>query len=134
MKSKLEKLKRIERLQKRMHDLSRWKLTHMAHERAQLAQAHTEMIAALGEGLLSFGGAASAATRRIRAIEVQMMATEAAEMAQARHTLEQGLRSRAAERAVQSTSAKHETEVQNKNLAELIEQSLQASFPGSGKP
>jgi len=134
VKSKLDKLKRIERLQKRMHDLARWKLTHMAHEREQLAQAHSEMIAALGEGLLSFGGAASAATRRIRAIEVEMKSAEAAETAQARHALEQGLRSRAAERAVQSTSAQHQSEVQNKNLAELIEQSLQTRFPGSGKP
>jgi membrane-associated HD superfamily phosphohydrolase len=133
VKSKLDKLKRIERLQKRMHDLSVWKLTHMAHEREKLAQAHSEMITALGDGLLSFGGAASAATRRIRAIEVEMKDAEAAETAQARDALEQGLRSRAAERAVQSTSARHRSEARNKSLAELIEQSLQASLSGSRK-
>jgi len=134
VKSKLDKMKRIERLQKRMHELSRWKLTNMAHEREQLAQAHSEMIAALGEGLLAFGGAASAATRRIRSIETAMKAAEAAETAQARHALEQGLRSRAAERAVQSVAAKHQSEMQNKDLAELIERSLNTPFPGSGKP
>jgi hypothetical protein len=134
VKSKLDKLKRIERLQKRMHELSRWKLTHMANERERLTQAHSEMINALGEGLLSFGGAASAATLRIRSIEVEMKAAEAAEKAQANHAFEQGMRSRAAERAVKSTSDKHESEVHNKNLAELIEQSLSARFPGSGKP
>jgi hypothetical protein len=133
VKAKLDKLKRIERLQKRMHDLSRWKLTHMAHEREKLTQAHSEMITALGEGLLSFGGAASAATRRIRAIEVEMKAAEAAEVTQARDALEKGLRSRAAERAVDSTAAKYRNELQNKSLAELIEQSLHARTPGSGK-
>ncbi len=117
-----------------MHELSQWKLTHIAHERGILAQAHSEMISALGEGLLSFGGAASAATRRIRAIEVAMKAAEAAEAAQARHALEQGMRSLAAERAVQSTSAKHQSELENKALAELIEQSLSKRFTGSGKP
>ncbi len=134
MKSKLDKLKRIEHLQKTMHDLSQWKLTHMSHEREKLAQAHSEMITALGAGLLSFGGAASAATRRIRAIEVEMAAAQAAETAQARHALEQGMRSRAAERAVQTTSVKYRSEVENKSLAELIEQSIQAKLSASRKP
>ncbi len=132
MKSKLEKLRRIERLQKRMHELSRWKLTRMTNEQERLDQARAEMIAALGEGLLSFGGAASAATRRIRALEIEISA-EAARMAQARHALEQGLRSRAAERAVQTTSAERETELRKRSLAELIEQSIQSSS-ASRKP
>ena len=117
-----------------MHDLSLWKLTHMTNEREKLAQAHVEMIAALGEGLLAFGGGASAATRRIRAIEVEISAAEAARATQARHALEQGLRSRAAERAVETTSAKRQTQLQNSSLAELIEQSIQASSSASRKP
>jgi len=134
VKSKLDKLKRIERLQKRMHELSVWKLTHMAQEREKLTRTHSEMVTALGEGLLCFGGAASAATRRIRTIEVAMTAAQAAETEQARHALEQGMRSRAAERAVQSTAIKHRSELQNKSLAELIDQSLQTSLSGSHKP
>ena len=134
MKNKLDKLKRIERLQRRMHDLSSWKLTHMTREREKLGQAHGEMITALGEGLLSFGGAAAAATRRIRAIEVEMTAADAAQAEQARHTLEQGLRYRAAERAVESISVKHRSDIQNKSLAELIEQSLQRPPSGTRKP
>ena len=134
MKSKLDKLKRIERLQKRMHELSVWKLTHMAQEREKLTRTHSEMVTALGEGLLCFGGAASAATRRIRTIEVAMTAAQAAETEQARHALEQGMRSRAAERAVQSTANNHRSELQNKSLAELIDQSLQTSLSGSHKP
>ena len=134
MTSRIEKLKRIERLQKRLHDLSVWKLTHLAEERDKLTVAHAQMIQALGEGLLSFGGAASAATRRIRSIEIEMSAAEAAHAAQAKRALENGARSKLAERVVERAEEDGRREMEKKTLAELIEWSLQASISGSRKP
>ena len=131
MKSKLDKMKRIERLQKRIHELSTWKANRLALKRDELVGAHAEMIAALSEGLLSFGGAASAATRRIRALEVETREVNAAHEVQSRKALEHGLRARAAERAVQSTAAEARSEAQKKSLEELIEQSQQ---PGRSVP
>ncbi len=134
MKKRLDKLKRIETLQRRLHDLSVWRLTHMAQQRDQLASAHSEMIDALGAGLLSFGGAAAAATRRIRAIEVEMATARSVYESQAKHAKDHGVRSRMAERAVESAAAQYRTEVEKKSLAELIDWTLQASNSGSRKP
>jgi hypothetical protein len=125
VKSKLEKMKRIERLQKRIHEFSTWKASRLALKREELVGAHAEMIAALGEGLLSFGGAASAATRRIRALEVEEREAKAAHEAQSRKALEHGMRARAAERALQSTAAAARAETEKRSLEELIEQSQQ---------
>jgi len=134
MKSRLEKLKRIERLQKQLHDLSRWKLTHLAEQREKLATTHVEMIKALGEGLLSFGGAASAATRRIRSLELEMSATEAEHAAQAKQTFAQGARSKMAEHVVERAEAVYQREAEKRTLNELIEQSVQRSHTGPHKP
>jgi hypothetical protein len=129
LKKKLERLKRIERLQKRIHELSTWKLSKLAARKEQLDVAHIEMIAALGEGLLSFGGAASAATRRIRALEVEKQEANVAHEAGQRQSFELGMRARAAERAVQATAAEARAEADKKSLEALIEQSLRADGP-----
>jgi hypothetical protein len=126
LKRKLERLKRIERLQKRIHELSTWKLSKLAARKEQLDIAHVEMIAALGEGLLSFGGAASAATRRIRALEVEKQEANDAHEAEQRQSFELGMRARAAGRAVQATAAEARAEADKKSLETLIEQSLRA--------
>jgi RNase P/RNase MRP subunit p29 len=130
LKSKLEKMKRIERLQKRIHELSTWQAHRLALKREELLGTHAEMVAALSDGLLSFGGAAVAATRRIRAIEVEARDAKAAHEAQSRTAFEQGMRARAAGRALQSTTAQARAEAQKKSLEELIEQS-QRQTPGS---
>jgi hypothetical protein len=132
--SRIEKLKRIERLQKRLHDLSMWKLTHLAEERDKLTVAHAQMIQALGEGLLSFGGAASAATRRIRSIEMEINAAHAAHAAQAKRALENGARSKLAEKVAERAEDEGRRETEKKTLFELIEWSLQSSISGSHKP
>lgn len=134
MKSRLDKLKRIERLQKQLHDLSVWKLSNLAEQRDKLAVAHVEMIQALGEGLLAFGGAAAAATRRIRSLEVEMTETNAAHAAQAKQAFAQGARSKLAEQVVGRARAEYRRETEKKSLAELIEQSVQSSVTGSRKP
>lgn len=132
--TRVEKLKRIERLQKRLHDLSVWKLTHLAEERDKLTVAHAQMIQALGEGLLSFGGAASAATRRIRSIEIEINAAKAAHAAQAKHAFENGARSKLAEKVVDRAEGEARREMEKKTLVEQIEWSLQTPISGSHKP
>ena len=134
MKSRLEKLKRIERLQKQLHDLSVWKLSNLADQRDKLTAAHVEMVEALSEGLLAFGGPAAAANRRIRSLEVEITAADAAHAAQVKHAFAQGARSKMAEQVVGRAREEYRRETEKKSLAELIDQALQTSRPGSRKP
>lgn len=134
MKSKVDKLKRIEALQKRMHDLSRWRLASLARERDALTEAHTQMLQALGEGLMSFGGAAAAGTRRIRSLELEMARADQTYQTQVKETFDRGVRSKTAERALDSAKAEHRQELEKKSLSELIEWSLQSKDSASRKP
>ena len=85
-------------------------------------------------GLLQFGGAASAATRRIRSIELEMASARTEYEAQSKSSQSHGARSRMAERAVETAQGHYRQELEKKSLSELIEWSLQATNSGSHKP
>ncbi len=134
MRARLEKLKSIERLQKKLHELAMWKANDTAAHRDRLAAAHLEMIVALGEGLLSFGAAASAATRCIRKLELEISAAETKHVAELETARQRGARAKIAERFVERTRVEARREAEKISLTELIERSLQRPDSGWRKP
>jgi hypothetical protein len=134
MKKRLDKLIRIDRLQRRLHDLSVWRLATLARQKEQLTNAHVEMLEAVGTGLLAFGPPAAAATRRIRRLEVEIEVAKGGYEEQAKRSLEQGVRSRLADRAREAAAADLRADLEKRTLSELIEWSLQRPTSGSHKP
>ena len=134
MKKRLDKLKRIDRLQRRLHDLSVWRLATLARQKEQLTNTHLEMLDAVGSGLLAFGPPAAAATRRIRRLEVEIEVAKGGYEEQAKRSLEQGVRSRLADRACEAAAADLRADLEKRPLLELIEWSLQRPTSGSHKP
>ena len=134
MKHRLDQLKRIERLQKRLHDLSLWRLTALGRRKDDLTGAHVEMIEALSDGLMAYGGPAAAGTRRVRALELEIATAQVRFDAHAEETRGYGVRSRLAVRAVEDAAARYRREIEKKGLAELLEWTLQAAASGSRKP
>jgi hypothetical protein len=124
MKKRLEALEKIERLHKQMHDLAVWRLTALGRERDDLIENHRQMLEAMGRGVIFYGAPAAAATRRVRALEMQIAAAAAEVEAQTRRAIEQGVRAKLADRARDSADARYREQRQRKELAELIERSL----------
>lgn len=133
MKKRLDKLRRIDRLQRRLHDQSVWRLASLGQQRDLLTSAHLEMLDAMGSGLLAFGPPAAAATRRIRALEVEIAAAQSGYDEQAKRSLEQGVRSRLADRAREAAAAELRTDLEKRTLSELIEWSVQQAISASRK-
>ena len=133
MKVRLERLKRIDQLQKRLHELSAWRLMALGQQRDQLTEAHLEMLSALSEGLCAYGGPAAAATRRIRAMEMEIDSAKGVYDAQAKRSLEHGARSQLAGGALKTAAEQNRRVDQNKALAELIEATLHAKGSASRK-
>ncbi len=79
---------------------------------------------AMGEGLAAYGPPAEAGMARIRRLEVEIAAAEAAYAAQARHALKQGARAKLAERAHEDLEVKYRAQQERKDLADLIERTL----------
>jgi hypothetical protein len=124
MKRRLEVLARIGKVQKELHELASWRLAQIGRRRDGLVEDQRAMWAAMGEGLSAYGAPAEAALRRIRRIETEIAAAEAAYAAQSRHAFKEGARAKLAERAHDGLEAKYRDQTERKALAELIEHSL----------
>ena len=124
MKRRLETLARIGKLRKQLHELASWRLAQIGQRRDGLVEDERAMWEAMGEGLSAYGATAEAAMRRIRRVEAEIAAAEAAYAAQSRQAFKEGARAKLAERAHDELDAKYRDQSERKALVELIEHSL----------
>jgi hypothetical protein len=129
----MESLARIERLRRRMHELAKWRLQLLAQERERLTTAHEEMIQALGEGLLAFGPAAAAGSRRVRGIEQELARAEVVEKTLEQRSLDAGRLAKLADLRLEAARGVWEDALERRGLEELIEASI-ANPQASRKP
>jgi len=124
MRRKIERLERIERLRKRLHELSAWRLAVVTQEREKLTLAHKEMIEALSEGLMAFGPASVAGTRRVRRLETELAQAGAAEKAMEKRTLDDGRMAKLAEGSLDAARETFREKEERRSLEELIEATI----------
>ncbi len=136
MKRAIDQLKRIERIRKRLADLSAWRLARLTHERQRLETTHSEMLNALGEGLMAFGPPSLAGTRRVRALEQEMAATQVHEKLLAARALDDGRLAKLAEGRLDTVRAAWRETLDRKSLEELIDATISKSdsLTGPRKP
>lgn len=133
MQAKIKRMERIERLRRRMHEMAAWRLTLAVQEREKLAAAHAEMIEALGEGLMAFGPASVAGTRRVRSIERQLALAEAEEKLLEKRALDDGRLAKLADRSLGAAREARRDDLERRSLEDLIDATL-ASGSASRKP
>jgi hypothetical protein len=133
MRRKIERLERIERLRKRLHELSAWRLAVVAQEREKLAAAHAEMIEALGEGVMAYGPASVAGTRRVRSIEREIAIAVVIETDLAKRALNDGRLAKLADSYLDAARGEWRDGEERRSLEELIDATL-AADPASRKP
>jgi len=130
---KVERLQRIERLRKRLHEMSAWRLARLQWEREKLTTAHAEMIEALGEGLMAYGPLSQAGTRRLRSIEREIAVAGIVEKDLEQRTLDDGRLAKLADRFLTAAREARRDDLARRSLEELIEATL-APRSGSRKP
>jgi len=124
MKRRLETLARIGKLQRQLHDLAAWRLAQIGQRRDGLAEDEQATWRAVGEGLAAYGPLAEVAMGRIRRLEAEIAAADAAYAAQSREAFKEGARAKLAERAHDDLEGKFRDQQQRRELAELIERTL----------
>jgi len=129
VKRTIDQLKRVERIRKRLADLSAWRLARLNHERLMLETTREEMLAALGDGLMAYGPPSLAGTRRVRAIERDMAAADLKQQGLAQQALDDGRLAKLAEGRLDTVSAAWREILERKSLEELIEATIKGSGP-----
>jgi hypothetical protein len=132
MRRKIEQLERIERLRKQLHELSAWRLAVVTQEKEKLAATHKEMLEAMGEGLMAYGPASAAGTRRVRRIETELAQAGKVEKALERRTLDDGRMAKLAEGSLDAARESFRDQQERRSLEEMIDATV-ASATASRK-
>jgi hypothetical protein len=133
VREKLQQLQRIERLRRRLHEMSAWQLARVQWEREKLAANHAEMIEALSEGFMSYGPLSMAGTRRVRSIEREIAIAAAIERDMEKRALEDGRLAKLADRRLAAVREVWREAGERRSLEDLIEATI-AVVSASRKP
>ena len=124
MKKRRESLTKILALQEQLHKLSAWKLAALDQKRAELEEAQKATIEAIDCDAMMNGFLVAGATRHLRSIGRQIEENKAQHVVQSRVALEQGARTKLAERLVDGVDAKYRKQQERSELGDLIERSV----------
>jgi hypothetical protein len=124
MKQRHKSLEKILALQEQLHRLSTWKLASLEQQRVNLEEAQKETIEAIDRDVTMNGVLVAGATRHLRGIDRKIEAVKAQHVVQSRVALEQGARTKLAERLVGSVEAKVRKQQERSDLGDLIERSV----------
>jgi hypothetical protein len=124
MKKRIDALTRLGKLQARMHDLGRWRLSAIQREQASLSEDLRAVFEALQSGDLAYGAQVKLSARRSRALQRQLdsLARESTHVrAKAKA---HGVTARLAEQAAETATRRHRDDKERKELADLIERAI----------
>jgi hypothetical protein len=124
MKQRRKSLEKILLLQDQLHKLSAWKLAALDQQRAALEETQKATIEAIDRDAIANGILVASATHRLRGIDKQIAVVKAQHVRQAQVALEQGARTKLAERLVEKVDAKYRKQQERTDLGDLIERSL----------
>ncbi len=124
MKKRIDALTRLGKLQARMHDLGRWRLSAIEREQTCLNEDLRAIFEALQSGDLAYGAQVKLSARHIRALQRQLdsLARESSDVrAKAKA---HGVTARLAEQAAETAARRHRDDKERKELADLIERAI----------
>ena len=124
MKKRRESLAKILALQEQLHKLSAWKLAALDQQRAALEEAQKATIEVIDRDATMNGVLVEGATRHLRGIDRRIEEVKAQHVTQSRLALEQGVRTKLAERLADGVDAKYRMQQERSELGDLIERSV----------
>jgi hypothetical protein len=127
VKSRLDVLTRIGRVQALKHDLGRWRLHALERQQAGLNDDLKAVFQILDTDEMATGVPAGLIARRIRALQVKLGLLAREQESANRSVLAQGARAKLAEQAIEAATLDDRRLKDRKDLAEIIERALARS-------
>jgi len=123
-KKRFDALTRLGRLQARMHDLGRWRLSAIEQEQASLSDDLKAVFEALESGDLAYGAQAKLSGRRVRALQKQLDSLTRESDDVRKKAKAHGISARLAEQAAETAGRRYRDDKERKELADLIERAI----------
>jgi hypothetical protein len=124
MKKRIDALNRLGKLQARMHDLGRWRLSAIAREQASLGDDLRAVFEALESGEFAYGSQAKLGARRVRGLQKKLDTLALESDAVREKAKAHGISAKLAEQAAETASRRYRDEKERKELADLVERAI----------
>ena len=124
MKKRIDALTRLGKLQARMHDLGRWRLSAIEREQTCLNEDLRAVFEALQSGDLAYGAQVKLSARHIRSLQRQLDSLARESTHVRAKTKAHGVTARLAEQAAETAAQRHRDDKDRKELADLIERAI----------
>lgn len=121
MDKRLNKTKRLLRVQEQLHRITEWKIAALQRQATELEQAREEIIRTFNEDDALHGLFVEAASRRLQALAGQASQVRQEQDRQKGIALEQAMQVKRTERMIGSLSAEHRRELEKKDLLVLLD-------------
>lgn len=131
MKKRLDGIRRIQAVQKKLRDLAEARLAELDRRASALTAARSELICALNEDQTLHGLFLDSMARRVRKLSTSIAHLETVREAQAKVLLEHNGKLKLAERMAGAVARDHKATIEKQDLAELIDRlkPARASLP-----
>lgn len=124
MKKRLDALKTIGRVQAKMRDLGRWRISALEREQAGLGEDLLALFKALESQDLAYGSQAAFGARRATSLQKRLDTLQGESQGLRRKAETHAIRARLAEEAAEAAAKAYREQKERKELALLIEWAL----------
>jgi hypothetical protein len=121
MEKRLQKTKRILKVQEQLHQIAEWKLVNLQRQVVELQNTQQTLIATLNDDQLLHGLFVEARSRRLQTLAAEEGRVKVAEGEQKKAALDRAMQVKRTERMVETLSIEHRRTIEKKDYLALLD-------------
>lgn len=121
MDKRLQKTKRLLKVQEQLHRIAEWKLADLQRQATELQSTQQTLIATLNDDQMLHGLFVEARSRRLQTLAAEEGRVKLAEVEQKRATFDRAMQVKRTERMVQTLSVEHRRAAEKKDYLVLLD-------------
>lgn len=121
MEKRLQKTKRILKVQEQLHQIAEWKLVNLQRQVVELQNTQQTLIATLNDDQLLHGLFVEARSRRLQTLAAEEGRVKVAEGEQKKAALDRAMQLKRTERMVETLSIEHRRTIEKKDYLALLD-------------
>lgn len=132
MERRLQKTRRLLKLQEQLHEIDKWKLSELQQRVAGLQEEQSALIVTLNDDETLHGLFVEARAKRLQALAAEEVQVKQAQKRQSKIALDRAMKVKRTERAVDKLTVEHRRHVEKKDylsLLDILAAKIDASLP-----
>ncbi|MCB8823465.1 hypothetical protein [Microvirga rosea] len=132
MEKRLQKSKRLLKLQEQLHEIQKWKLAELHRKSMELQEAQSDLIKTLNDDDMLYGLFVESRAKRLQKLAAEESRVKQAKEQQSEIALDQAMKVKRTERVVERLTIEHRRDLEKKDylgLLDVLSSKNDASLP-----